>query len=72
MRFSYISLHPEDFEREVIAEMLSPFDDGGHNRLWEAFGAKFTGLPFREADHLSSRNKQFIARPLPRASPVYV
>jgi len=71
VRFAYISLHPENFEREVIAEMLSPFDEGGRNRLWEAFGAKFTGLPFREADHLSSRNKQFIADLFPR-DPVYV
>ena len=71
VRFAYISLHPEHFEREVIAEMLSPFDEGGRNRLWEAFGAKFTGLPYREADHLSSVNKQFIADLFPR-DPVYV
>jgi arginine N-succinyltransferase len=71
VRFSYISLHPEHFEREVIAEMLSPFDEGGRNRLWEAFGAKFTGLPYREADHLSSRDKRFIADLFPR-DPVYV
>lgn len=71
VRFNYISLHPEHFEREVIAEMLSPFDEGRRNRLWEAFGAKFTGLPYREADHLSSRDKQFIADLFPR-DPVYV
>ena len=34
VRFVYISLHPERFEREVIAEMLSPFESSGENLLW--------------------------------------
>jgi arginine N-succinyltransferase len=70
VRFAYISLHPDLFEREVIAEMLSPFEEPGHNLLWDAFGARFTGLPYREADHLSSRTKQWIADLFPR-DPVY-
>jgi arginine N-succinyltransferase len=70
VRFTYISLHPQRFEREVIAEMLSPFEEPGRNLLWDAFGAKFTGLPYREADHLSARTKQFIADLFPR-DPVY-
>jgi arginine N-succinyltransferase len=70
VRFAYISLHPDRFEREVIAEMLSPFEAPGKNLLWDAFGARFTGLPYREADHLSSRTKQFIADLFPR-DPVY-
>jgi arginine N-succinyltransferase len=71
VRFAYISMHPERFEREVIAEMLSPFDESGRSLLWDAFGARFTGLPYREADHLSGRTKQFIADLFPR-DPVYV
>ena len=70
VRFAYMSLHPDAFEREVIAEMLSPFEESGENLLWEAFGARFTGLPFREADHLSARDKSFIADLFPR-DPVY-
>ena len=70
VRFAYMSWHPERFERDVIAEMLSPFDADGRNRLWDAFGAKFTGLPYREADHLSARRKQFIADLFP-VDPVY-
>ena len=65
-----MSLHPDRFEREVIAEMLSPFEAPGKNLLWDAFGARFTGLSYREADHLSSRTKQFIADLFPR-DPVY-
>ena len=70
LRFAYISAHPELFEREVIAEMLSPFEESGENLLWNAFGAKFTGLPYREADHRSSRDKQFITDLFP-VDPVY-
>ena len=71
VRFAYIGAHPDRFERQVIAEMLSPFEAPGKNRLWDAFGARFTGLPYREADHLSARTKQFIADLFPR-DPVYV
>ncbi len=70
VRFAYISLYPDRFERDVIAEMLSPFEAPGQNLLWDAFGARFTGLPYREADHLSARSKQFIADLFPR-DPVY-
>jgi len=71
VRFAYMSMHPDRFEREVIAEMLSPFKASGENLLWDAFGKRFTGLEYREADHLSARNKQFIADLFPR-DPVYV
>jgi len=71
VRFAWIGAHPRRFQREVIAEMLSPFDAGGRNRLWDAFGARFTDLPYREADHLSARTKQFIADLFPE-DPVYV
>ena len=70
VRLAYISRYPERFEREVIAEMLSPFEEPGENLLWNAFGAKFTGLSYREADRLSANNKQFIADLFPR-DPVY-
>ena len=70
VRFAWVSRNPQRFEREVIAEMLSPFVEPGRNLLWDAFGAKFTGLPYREADHMSAHTKQFIADLFPR-DPVY-
>jgi len=70
VRFAYIAAHPDRFERDVIAEMLSVFDAPGENALWDAFGRRFTGLPYREADHLSARNRRFIADLFPR-DPVY-
>ncbi len=66
VRFAYMSMHPDAFEREVIAEMLSPFEASGENLLWEAFGRRFTGLSYREADRLSARDKRFIADLFPR------
>jgi arginine N-succinyltransferase len=70
VRFAYISMHPQRFEHFVIAEMLSRFEKSGRNLLWEAFGSRFTGLSYREADRLSGRTKQFIADLFPR-DPVY-
>jgi arginine N-succinyltransferase len=71
VRFAYIAAHAQRFEKQVIAEMLSRFDAPGKNRLWDAFGAKFTGLDYRTADHLSAKTKQFIADLFP-VDPVYV
>ncbi len=70
VRFAYIAAHPDRFERDVIAEMLSLFAAPGKNRLWDAFGKRFTGLPYREADQLSAQNRRFIADLFPR-EPVY-
>jgi len=70
VRFAFIGMYPELFEREVIAEMLSPFEASGRNLLWDAFGRHFTGMDYREADHMCTRNKQFIADLFP-ADPVY-
>jgi len=50
--------------------MLSPFEASGANLLWDAFGAKFTGLSYRAADRLCAHTKQFIADLFPR-DPVY-
>ena len=70
VRFAYIAMHTDRFEREIVAELLSPFEAPGRSLLWDAFGARFTGLPYREADRLTSRTKQFIADLFPR-DPVY-
>jgi len=70
VRFAYIAAHPDRFEREVIAEMLSAFDTPGEHPLWDAFGARFTGLSYREADRLSGQNRRFIGDLFPR-DPVY-
>ena len=70
VRFLYIAKHRARFERELIAEMLPPMTPGYRNAFWDHWGGLVTGLTFREADRLSSRDKQFIRELFPE-SPLY-
>jgi arginine N-succinyltransferase len=56
----FIAMHREDFRDELIAELLPPLEPDGTSHLWEAYGRKFTGLSYREADRLSRSNKEFV------------
>lgn len=60
VRFLYIALHRSDFRDQVLAELLPPFEPDGSSLLWEAYGHRFTGLSYREADRLSRSNKEFV------------
>ena len=60
VRFNFIARHPERFQKDVLAELLSPLDEPGKNLFWEVYGRKFTGLDYREADRLSITDKNFI------------
>jgi arginine N-succinyltransferase len=66
VRFNFIARHPERFQKEVLAELLSPLDDAGRNHFWEGYGRKFTGLDYREADRLSIMDKHFILSLFPQ------
>ena len=59
-RFAYIALHRDRFEDELIAEMRAALDPRGKNLFWEAFGKRFTGLSYAEADRRSAVDKSFI------------
>lgn len=71
VRFNFIARHPERFQKEVLAELLSPLDEQGKNLFWEVYGRKFTGLDYREADRLSITDKRFILSLFPQ-SPLYL
>jgi arginine N-succinyltransferase len=60
VRFPYIAAKPELFRNELLAELLPPLEPDGTSHLWEAFGRRFTGLSYAEADLLSSENKSFV------------
>jgi arginine N-succinyltransferase len=60
VRFLFIAQRRRDFRDELLAELLPPLEPDGRSLLWEAVGRRFTGLPYREADRLSRRNKEFI------------
>jgi arginine N-succinyltransferase len=56
-----------DFRDEVLAELLPPLEPDGTSHLWDAVGRRFTGLTYRQADHLSKQNKEFIKGLFPDA-----
>jgi arginine N-succinyltransferase len=60
VRFLFIAMHRSAFRDELLAELLPPFDPDGSSPLWEAYGRRFTGLSYREADQLSKSNKEFV------------
>jgi arginine N-succinyltransferase len=71
VRFLYIAMHPECFEDEVLAEMMPPLTDDKESLFWECYGKRVTGLRFREADKLSTKDKEFIDALFPPI-PLYV
>lgn len=59
-RFLFMALHQEEFLSRIVSELLPPLDKEERSALWEAYGRKFTGLTYQEADQLSQDNKEFI------------
>jgi arginine N-succinyltransferase len=59
-RFVYIGMEPERFESELHSEMAPPLTEEGRSEFWEALGRRFTGMPYQEADQISSQNNGFI------------
>jgi len=70
VRFLYIAKHHARFERKLIAEMLAPATPNHGNRFWDYYGGLVTGLSYRDADVLSSHDKEFIRTLFPD-SPLY-
>ena len=70
IRFLYMAMHPQRFERSVLVEYRGAMGVGGKSPFWEAIGRVFTGLSYRQADRLSVTNKEFIWGLLP-AEPIY-
>ncbi len=65
VRFLFIAMHRKLFREKILAELLPPLMPDGRSHLWEAIGAKFTGLTYLEADLLSRKNKEFIKELFP-------
>jgi arginine N-succinyltransferase len=64
-RFAFIARHRDRFCDEVLAEMRAALDPQGRYAFWEAFGRRFTGLPYEEADRRSATDKDFILELFP-------
>ena len=70
VRFLYLAMYPDRFEDEVIAEMMPPLTDNKESLFWECYGKRVTGLDFRDADKLSTKDKEFIETLFP-SIPIY-
>lgn len=66
VRFLFIATHRELFKDELLAELMPPLEPDGTSHLWEAFGRRFTGMSYGEADLRSSEDKTFIRDLFPR------
>jgi arginine N-succinyltransferase len=66
VRFLFIAAHRELFKNELLAELMPPLQPDGTSHLWEAFGRRFTGMSYAEADLRSSEDKSFIRDLFPR------
>jgi arginine N-succinyltransferase len=71
IRFLYLAMYPDRFEDEVLAEMLPPLTETKDSLFWECYGKRVTGLDFRKADKLSTKDKEFIETLFP-SIPLYV
>jgi arginine N-succinyltransferase len=65
-RFQYIAANRSRFCDHILAELLPPFDANGSSPLWQALGSRFTGMSYREADRMSTDEKEFIEDLFPR------
>ncbi len=69
-RFAFIARHRVCFEKTVLAEMRAAIDAQGRSAFWDAFGRRFTGMSYAQADHLSASDKSFVLDLFP-ATPFY-
>jgi len=66
VRFLYMAMFPESFEKKLLCELSPPQMAQGKSEFWEAMGRRFTGLPYQEADKLSHKYKEFIHSLFPK------
>lgn len=71
VRFWFIQQNKALFKEKLLAELLPPFDSQGQSSLWEGLGQHFMNLSYREADHLSRKQKEFIETLFPEG-PIYI
>jgi len=64
-RFLFVQMHPNRFEKKVIAEMRGISDENGVSPFWEAVGRHIYDIDFSTADMLSSHTKEFIEELIP-------
>ena len=71
IRFIYMGLHKSQFTDLIHTELLPILDDHGNSPLWDNLGRKFIDMPYKKADELSRKNKDFIPSLFP-SKPIYI
>jgi len=71
VRFAYIGLHPERFDRRLIGEIMGDLTEDGRTMLWDHLGRRFINLSYVEADAFSRTSKEFITSLFPEGE-IYV
>ena len=70
-RYFLMGLFPERFSQSVIAELRGYINEDGESPFWDAIGANFFQMSYKEADDLCSVNSnQFITELMPKY-PIY-
>ncbi len=70
-RLLFAASRPAAFDERLVAEVRGVVDPDGDSPFWNAVGRHFFGVTFREADHLSVREKKIIADLMPD-HPIYI
>ncbi len=65
VRFAYIGMHPERFDRRLIGEIMGDLTPDGRTMLWDHLGRRFINLSYAEADAFSRSSKEFITSLFP-------
>ncbi len=66
IRFVYMCMFPERFERKVLSELVGPTIEENINPFWEALGRRFTGLPYDEAFKMAAQKRKGYLDRFPR------
>lgn len=66
IRFVYMCMFPERFERKVLSQLAGPTIGDNINPFWEALGRRFTGLPYDEAFKMAVQKRRDYLDRFPR------
>ena len=66
VRFAYIGMHPDRFDRRLIGEIMGDLTADGRTMLWDHLGRRFINLSYTEADAFSRTSKEFITSLFPQ------
>ena len=58
IRFVYMCMFPERFERTILSELMGPMTTQQVNPFWEALGKRFTGLSYEQAFQMATQKRK--------------